>query len=394
MAATHPAATHRAEPTSSASPRAAQTDSRSARSAACSLNAESAAVRRLIDTPAAHSQRKLRAAAGWIARCGLAIVAVAMLIALPPADVLAQGKQPRRVLVGMRDTVQTAGVMKVQRRYGAHVRKSLARGRVLVMDVPEGESEARFKSRLQMEPAVAFVEPDGMIYPALVPNDPEYSKQYHLPIIRAPEAWDATTGSPNVVIAIVDTGVDIDHPDLAGKIFTNAAEIPNNGFDDDGNGFVDDVNGWDFQNNTNDPNPSPDGVDDNSDGTPDEQVNHGTLVSGLAAAVGNVSFGTAGVAWQATILPIQVFPDDGGASVSQVIEGIDYAASMGADIINLSIGGSYYNSFTAPIQQAYDQGIVVVSAAGNGGHELRDNQGSWESPVCNDGANLGIDNNV
>lgn len=290
--------------------------------------------------------------------------------------------------------VHAAQIDTLQQRTGAKVTKTLARGRVVVMDMPAGESEARFKSKLMMDPAVEFVEPDGMMYPALVPDDPEYPKQYHLPLVRAPEAWDATTGSPNVVIAIVDTGVDLDHPDLAGKIFTNTGEVPGNGLDDDGNGFIDDVHGWDFQNDTNDPNPSPDGVDDNNDGTPDEQVSHGTLVSGLAAAVGNDGFGTAGIAWRATILPVQVFPDDGGASVSQVIEGIEYAREMGADIINLSIGGSYYQSFTAPIRDAYDQGILVVSAAGNGGSELGDSQSSWESPVCNDGLNLGVDNHV
>lgn len=328
-----------------------------------------------------------------IARCGLIIAVAAILLGLLPAGALAQGGKTGRVLVGMRPTVQSASITKIQRRSGAHVSKVLARGRVLVMEVPPGESEMSLRSKLLGDPAVEFVEPDGLMYPTLIPNDPEYPTQYHLPLVRAPEAWDVTTGSRDVVIAIVDTGVDLDHPDLAANIYRNPNETLN-GRDDDGNGFVDDVHGWDFQNDTNDPNPEPDGVDDNNDGTPDEQVSHGTLVAGLAAAVGNDGFGTAGIAWNVKILPIQVFPDDGGASVSQVIEGIDYAVMMGADIINLSIGGSYYESFTAPIAQAYNEGIVVVSAAGNGGHELKDTQSSWESPVCNDGARVGVDNHV
>ncbi len=317
------------------------------------------------------------------------------MMALGPTDALAQRMQSREVLVGMRPTVQPAqAVMKIQRQTGAQVRKSLARGRVLVMETPATETQMSFKSKLLRDPAVEFVEPNGMMYPAVTPDDPQYSEQYHLPLIRAPEAWAVTTGSPEIVIAVIDTGVDTDHPDLERNIFVNSGEIPDNGVDDDENGFVDDVHGWDFQNDTNNPNPEPDGVDNNDDGTPDEQVNHGTLVAGLAAAVGNDGFGTAGVAWNVKILPIQVFPDDGGASVSQVIEGIEYATMMGADVINLSIGGNYYESFTAPIAQAYEQGAVVVTAAGNGGQELGDSETTWESPVCNDGPNLGVDNHV
>ncbi|MGI5819409.1 MAG: S8 family serine peptidase [Armatimonadota bacterium] len=316
-----------------------------------------------------------------------------MLIMLLPGESAAQTTRPRSVLVGMRPMVQAAQIHTLQQRVGAPVKKSLARGRVLVMDVPAGESEVRFKSKLLMDPAVAFVEPNGMMYPAVIPDDPEYPQQHHLPIIRAPEAWNVTTGSPEIVIAVVDTGVDTEHPDLAANIYRNPNESLN-GRDDDGNGFIDDIHGWDFQNNTNNPRPQPTGADENNDGTPDEQVSHGTLVAGLAAAVGNNGFGTAGVAWNVKILPIQVFPSDGGASVSQVIEGIEYAIMMGADIINLSIGGGYYESFTAPIQQAHEQGILVVSAAGNGGNELRDSQTSWESPVCNDGPNVGTDNFV
>jgi subtilisin family serine protease len=321
------------------------------------------------------------------------ILAAILLLGVPSSPVEAQSGRARRVLVGMRPMAAPSQLQTFRGKHGMRVRKTLTRGQILVMDVPQGQSEASFTSQLLTDPAVAFVEPDGMIYPALTPNDPEYSKQYHLPLVRAPEAWEATTGNANVVIAVVDTGCDLDHPDLAGRIFTNRNEIPNNGVDDDRNGLVDDVHGWDFENNTNNANPEPDGVDNNSDGTPDEQVSHGTLVAGLAAGIGNNGFGTAGIAWNVTILPIQVFPDDGGATVSQVIEGIDYAVEMGADVINLSIGGGYYSSFTAPIKAAYDAGIVVVAAAGNGGNELRDGQSSWESPVCNDGV-LGVDNHV
>ena len=354
------------------------------------MHADGPNARRSSDTSAIHMTGKLRAAAGSLARCGLIIFAAVLIVALTPAGALAQADQPREVLVGLRPTVQPAAqMMKIQMRTGARVKKSLARGRVLVMDVPPDESPVRFKNKLLREAAVEFVEPNGMMYPAAVtPNDPEYPQQFHLPLIRAPEAWEVTTGRPEIVIAVVDTGVDLQHPDLAPNIWRNPNETLN-GRDDDGNGFVDDIHGWDFQNNTNNPRPQPTGADENNDGTPDEQVNHGTLVAGLAAAVGNDGFGTAGVAWNVKIMPIQVFPSDGGASVDQVIEGIDYAIMMGADIINLSIGGGYYESFNAPIRQAYEQGILVVTAAGNAGVELRDSRSTWESPVCNVGPNPG-----
>ncbi len=335
----------------------------------------------------------LQAAAGTVSGRGLRIVlaALALLAATAAPGAFAQsmrpaGVVPNRLLIGVRPTVRPASHRWVSSLTGGRVIKSFADGRVLVVDLPAGVSMQTAASRAMMDPAVEFVEPDRIMYPALVPNDPEYSAQYHLPLIRAPQAWDVTTGSPNVVVAIVDTGVDLDHPDLAGRIWRNSGEIAGNGIDDDHNGFVDDINGWDFQNNTPNPNPEPNGVDDDGYGGPDDQVNHGTLVAGLAAAIGNNGFGTAGVSWRTTIMPVQVFPDDGGASVSQVIEGIDYAIDNGADIINLSVGGTYADSFTPVMAEAYNAGIFVVAAAGNGGRQLTDDSSTWESPVCNDGA--------
>jgi len=351
---------------------------------------------RSIDTPA----RSIvpTAAAGRSARRGLLAVALGALLLLGAGFALGAPpgphQAPHRLLVGVRPTMRPTQVSALEATTGGVVRRKLARGRVLVVDLPPGADLHAAKVKALMDPSVLFVEPDGMIYPTLVPDDPEYPQQYHLPLIRAPEAWDVTTTSPDVVIAVVDTGVDLDHPDLAAQIYTNPGEVPGNSIDDDGNGFVDDVHGWDFVNDTPDANPEPDGVDDDGNGTRDDQVSHGTLVSGLAASVGNDGFGTAGVTWRVQILPIQVFPDDGGASVSQVIEGIDYAIDMGADIINLSVGGDYFESFSAPIAQAYEAGILVVAAAGNTGGELTDSPSTWESPVCNDGPNLGVDNHV
>jgi len=342
---------------------------------------------------------------------GLLVALLALLVALPvfagpvlpppaliPSPPLAAPAWrtkavPDRLLVGLRSGAKAAHVSDLALATKGEVSKVIAAGRVVVLDLPRGSDLMAARIKCLGRPDVAFAEPDLIVYPALIPDDPRYSDQHHLPLIRAPEGWEVTTGSPGVVIAFVDTGVDLDHPDLASKIYTNPGEIPGNGVDDDGNGFADDVHGWDFENHNSDANPEPDGTDDDHNGNPDDQVNHGTLVSGIAAAAGNDAWGTAGVDWAARILPIQVFPDDGGASVSQVIEGIDYAVMMGADIINLSVGGEYAQSFSPAITAAYQAGVLVVAAAGNSDRELTDSQSTWESPVCNDGAAPG-DNHV
>ena len=128
--------------------------------------------------------------------------------------------------------------------------------------------------------------------------------------IDAPEAWSVTTGSPATIVAVLDTGIDLDHPDLAGRVWTNPGEVAANGVDDDGNGYVDDIHGWNFASNTNDV------QDDNG---------HGSHVSGTIAASGNNGIGVVGVAWNATILPLKILAADGGGEVDAAIAAIEYA---------------------------------------------------------------------
>ena len=152
-----------------------------------------------------------------------------------------------------------------------------------------------------------------------------------------PQAWDTTTGSSQIVVAVLDNGVQLNHPDLAAHIFTNTGEIPGNGIDDDGNGFIDDVHGWDFAGdaatNTPDNDPSPATQFDN----------HGTAVAGIAAAIGNNMVGVSGAAQNVQILPIKIARDDlnnGGGFVSQIqiARAVYYAAGLGVDASGNIVG--------------------------------------------------------
>lgn len=191
----------------------------------------------------------------------------------------------------------------------------------------------------------------------VTPNDPNYSSdQWHLPVIKADSAWNYTTGSSSVVVAIVDNGVQTNHIDLAANMWVNAGEIPGNGKDDDGNGYKDDINGFDVSDSDGNPNP------------PNASFTHGTHVAGCAGEVSNNNIGGASVGYNIRLMAVKATSD--GAGNPSIIEdgyaGVQYAAASGADVINMS-WGSYSYSATAQniINAAYNKGIVLVAAAGN-----------------------------
>jgi len=187
-----------------------------------------------------------------------------------------------------------------------------------------------------------------------LPDDPLYYLQWYLPSIFAPAAWDVDKGDPSIVIAIVDNGVDWDHPDLSGNIWQNPGEVIN-GADDDSNGFIDDIRGWDFRNNDNDPST-------NSDPSSDSNF-HGTHVSGIAAAVSDNSVGVSGIAPDCQIMPIKTGTAD---TIFYGVEGIIYAYENGAKVINCSFGSYGYSALEEDaIDNAYAAGAIVIAAAGN-----------------------------
>ena len=184
-------------------------------------------------------------------------------------------------------------------------------------------------------------------------HSPLYPLQWGLQAVHLPELWaaDHNDNDERAIIAILDTGVDIEHPDLAANIWTNPGET-DNGYDDDNNGFADDLHGWDFVNNTADIH------DWNS---------HGTHCAGIAAAVGDNGIGMTGANPKAYIMPIAVLQSNGTGDVATIIQGINYAKSNGADVLSMSFGSySYSIALEQALGQAY-QNAVLVAAAGNDG---------------------------
>ncbi|MEE9431924.1 MAG: S8 family serine peptidase [Melioribacteraceae bacterium] len=226
-------------------------------------------------------------------------------------------------------------------------------------------------------PEVEWAEPHYLFELALEPNDPKFldGTQKYLERIKAKEAWDINTGSEDIIIAIVDTGVDWDHPDLANNIWVNEDELASDGVDNDNNGFIDDVRGWDFG-----------GVSGTADNNPNEdKPDHGTHVAGIASAVTNNGIGVSSIGFNSKIMAVKtsqnnIRSDNGLALIAYGYNGIVYAADNGAKIINCSWGGySYSIANQEVIDYATSKGALVIGAAGN------DNKDDLFYPASYDG---------
>src|SRR5207249_2153722 len=189
----------------------------------------------------------------------------------------------------------------------------------------------------------------------LLPNDPSFPELWGLrntgqnggtpgADIHAERAWNVGTGSRTVRVAVIDSGIDYTHPDLAANIWENPGEIPGNGIDDDHNGYIDDVRGWNFVANNNNP------MDDNG---------HGTHVAGIIGAVGNNGIGAAGVDWHAKIMQLKFLGANGSGNLSDAIRALNYAVANGATVSNNSYaGGGYYQAFADAIENARQHGHI------------------------------------
>src|SRR3989442_13327689 len=183
--------------------------------------------------------------------------------------------------------------------------------------------------------SLRFTEPDFVLTASVAPNDPYFTGGSLWGLnntgqsggtvdadIDAPEAWDVARGDGSVVVGIIDSGVDYNHPDLAANVWTNPGEIPGDGRDNDGNGYVDDVHGWDFFNHDNDP------MDDNG---------HGTHVAGTIAASGNNGTGVVGVNWNAKVLPLKFMGAGGSGYLSDAVAAINYATNLRTRGVNIRV---------------------------------------------------------
>lgn len=229
-------------------------------------------------------------------------------------------------------------------------------GQIYRIRVPLESDIAGIIEELNAHPDVVYAEPDYLAHFITTPNDPLYAEQWGLAKIGAPAAWDVVTGSADVVIAVVDAGLDTTHPDLSGRLWTNPGEIPGNSVDDDNNGHVDDIHGWNV-------------VNDNADLT--DNTGHGTQVAGVAAAMGNNSLGVAGVCWDCRVMVVKVVQTGGVANYSDIAAGVVYAAQKGAEVINVSLGAYSDSATLRAAVAAASETAVVVAGAGNDDSDQR-----------------------
>lgn len=311
---------------------------------------------------------------GWALRLA-ALTAVLLLLALAPAqNSRAQGgvaarttpdwsapHVPGQLLVKFSGAAPAAGAALAAQTAMA-VQDTIPQLGIAVVAVTGAGTSAELAAAataLTASPAVEWAEPNYTFTLDAVPNDPYYAttaptQAPYLNRLEMPAAWDYTTGGPDIIIAVLDTGVKLTHPDLSAGIWQNPAESSGvAGIDDDGNGFIDDSNGWNFAANNN---------------KVADDYGHGTHVAGIAAARINNGVGIAGMAGSATIMPVKVFypPPHVLGTYEDLIRAIVYATDNGARVINMSLGATSYSlGEEAAVDYAWDHGVVVVAAAGN-----------------------------
>jgi len=230
--------------------------------------------------------------------------------------------------------------------------------RVLCTD----QDPAQVCTILRQDPDVAFAQPNYTYRICRTPNDPEFPDQYAHQVIQMQDAWDISTGSRDVVVAVLDTGVDVNHPDLKENIWVNPGEIPDNDIDDDENGHVDDIHGWNFDGDNNRVSPI-----DGPDAFLSSVSGHGTMVSGVIAGVGNNEEGVTGVNWECSIMALRL---SDFMTSEEVAAALDYAAANGAHIANMSFGSPEFGPegdllVAEAIDRAYAAGVLLVASAGN-----------------------------
>lgn len=212
---------------------------------------------------------------------------------------------------------------------GKKLHKKIDRLRLGKVKLPKGTDMKSEIEKLKKDPDIEYVQPNYLYQATLTPNDPDYSLQWGLPKIKADQAWDISTGNDSVTVAVIDTGVDSDHPDLAASLVPGYNAITNTSNSNDDNG-------------------------------------HGTHVAGITAGVIGNGKGIAGVSGKSRIMPIKVLNSSGSGYTSDICEGIYWAVDHGARVINMSLGGPYFDQASQDaVNYAYSKGVIVIAAAGN-----------------------------
>jgi subtilisin family serine protease len=274
---------------------------------------------------------------------------------------------PGEVLVKWKDNASIHSIRCLKSAMGLRATKMFHTIAVQHMRIPPSIRTEDLLAKLRGNPLVEYAEPNYVLRAMATPNDPQFGQLWGLhntgqtggtpdADIDAPEAWDIHTGSPDAVIAVIDTGIAYGHTDLTSNMWTNDPEVNGiPGVDDDGNGYVDDGYGWDFVGADNDPT---------------DYFSHGTHVAGTIAAIGNNAIGITGVNWLASIMPLRIFGAFGYGDTANAIEAITYAADNGAHVINASWGGGGFSqALYDAISYANDRGCLFVAAAGNFGDD-------------------------
>jgi len=242
----------------------------------------------------------------------------------------------------------------LHKRHGSEKIKEFPSLRIQHVKLKKGMTVEEAVALYSAEPDVEYAEPNLIVSILTTPNDPRFGELWGLHNIDAPEAWDIATGSSDVVVAVIDTGVDYNHEDLSANMWVNPGEIPANGVDDDGNGYIDDIYGIDAINNDSDP------FDDNG---------HGTHVSGTIGAVGDNGIGVAGVNWDVQIIACKFLGSSGWGDTADAVECLQYIKGLrdsGINIVatNNSWGGGGYSQTLYDAINAQRE-ILFMAAAGN-----------------------------
>jgi subtilisin family serine protease len=311
----------------------------------------------------------------------MAVVWVSVLIWASPvmgADAGRPAYAPGEVLVKYKTAVSPEAAEAFLSRRGLATHSRVGYLGLRRVKVGGGMSVAEAVEMLRQDADVEYAEPNYYRYLRATPNDTSYGTLWGLAKIQAPAAWDLATDCSAIPVAVVDSGADYTHPDLAANIWTNTGETAGNSIDDDGNGYVDDIRGWDFVDRTAD--------HPNGDNDPMDANTHGTHVSGTIGAAGNNSRGVAGLCWNTKIMVLRAFDATGVGTVSDIIAALDYARQKGAKVVNASFASSDpTNSEREAIERLNAAGILLVAAAGN---ESADNDGTPSYPASYDLPNI------